>query len=96
MQLGFLPLVLSEVRPAPLPPALLYADWSKSCASPILWELEPPVKQISGLCGCILTEATKAAQATAHQDVAISDTHVQHPPPPIKVWMCLCCVLFQV
>lgn len=51
MQLGFLPLVLSEMRPAPLPPALLYMDWSKSRASLILWELEPPVKQISGLCG---------------------------------------------
>lgn len=82
MQLGFLPL-LSEARPAPLPPALLYMDWSKTLASLILWELEPPVKQISGLCGCILTETIKPAQATAHQEAAESDTHVQHTPPLI-------------
>lgn len=46
-QPGFLPLVRSEVRPAPPPPALPYTDWSRSCAGLILWELEPPVKQIS-------------------------------------------------
>ena len=47
MQLGLLPLVLSEVGPAPLPPALLYTNWSKSCASLTLWELESPLRQVS-------------------------------------------------
>lgn len=47
MQLGFLPLVLSEERPAPISLAPPYMGWSKSHASLILWELEAPVKQIS-------------------------------------------------
>lgn len=74
MPVGLLPFVVSEVSPALLPPAPLCTHWSTSCASPALHQPQPPVKHISGLCGCILTEAIKPAQAAAHQEAAISES----------------------
>lgn len=65
MPVGLLPLVVS----CPTASCSSLRVLEHILCQPRSAQPQPPVKHISGLCGCIVTEAIKASQATAHQEL---------------------------